>query len=159
MSLGYLHLVFGLDTTIRSLRKVPFGNRHRLSTLFNLAGFGALLLPTFVVAQVVGYDQDKCFGSIAFRVSSLQLNQGIIASTGVLIIAAMVMATIIAIQLLRTIHLDPIERVSASRMVYYLIASAALQVSSVEQSMNDSLLTFPDLYDTIFHPGLFQHHG
>jgi hypothetical protein len=163
LSIGYVHFVFGLDTTIRSLRRAPFSNRHAMAPVISIAAVVALLIPTMVVARTAGYDEGKCFGSIAFRASSLRLNRAIIATLALLITSALVMATIIALQLLKTVHMDPNERVTASRMVYYLVASTILQVRLIRpmcrQGEGRANIDFQDVHNTVFHPGLFQHHG
>jgi hypothetical protein len=42
------------------------------------------------------------------------------------------MAAVIALQLHRTVNVDPNERIAGTRMVYYLLLSAILYVSFVE---------------------------
>jgi hypothetical protein len=57
--------------------------------------------------------------------------QNRIGLLSVTIASFMAMATIIGLQLLRTVQIDPNERIAGSRMVYYLVATAITYVSSL----------------------------
>jgi len=113
---------------VRALRSSPFSHRHRFTPVFNVGIYVIILIITLIVAKTIGVDQDRCIGNIVFRASSLQLNRGVVAFLGIMILSSLIMATIIAVQLLKTIHLDPNVRVTESRMVYYLLVGAILQV-------------------------------
>ncbi|KAF2672327.1 hypothetical protein BT63DRAFT_193638 [Microthyrium microscopicum] len=145
LTFAFLHFVFGLETTIRYLRRnTPISQRYRFSIPVNLAAFGVLELITLIVAKEVGDDADKCFGNIVTRAASLDLNRGIIGVLGIVMISLLTMATIIALQLLRTIHLDPAERIAGSRMVYYLVATTVLEAFIIPFFVQDYLGTLDD---------------
>jgi hypothetical protein len=126
--LGDLHLVFGVEMTISALRKVPLSRRPRFAFAINLVITGLLMLITLIVAQTTGFHSSKCPGGVAFLIASLQMNRAILAILTLLSILFIIMAGIIALQLKRTIHIDPNHRISASRMVYYLVLGAVIQV-------------------------------
>jgi len=133
LALGMFHLVFGLEVTVRAVRSNPLRKAHKYRTLINTSFVNAFLLFTFIVGITLGDFQDRCFGSVGFRVSSLKVNKGIIGLLSIFIVGFIAMAGIIVMQLMRTIHLDASERIAASRMVYYLIASAIIQVCFVPE--------------------------
>ena len=135
--LGDLHLVFGVEMTISAVRKVPLSRRPRFAFAINLVITGVLLLITLIVAQTTGYRSNQCPGGVAFLIASLQMNRAILAILVVLSTVFLVMAAIIAVQLKRTIHIDPNNRISASRMVYYLILGAVIQVHIPLVRVND----------------------
>src|ERR1700742_2405670 len=101
LSLGFLHFVFGVETTLRVLKITPFKARYRVALIFNIVLFVGLILSTFGIAKALGFSQDKCLGSIAFRTASLQLNRGIIGAISIIIVSCLTMASILAVQLLR----------------------------------------------------------
>jgi hypothetical protein len=88
-----------------------------------------MVVVTFVVARNAMPSQAACFGNLIFRASVLRLNRAVIAILSVMIASFIAMAGIIALQLLRTVQMDPSERIAGSRMVYYLIATAISHVS------------------------------
>jgi len=47
----------------------------------------------------------------------------------VLIVALVIMTIIIGVRLSKTVNIEPAERIAASRMFYYLIATTILHVS------------------------------
>jgi hypothetical protein len=127
--LGYLNLVFGLEMTIRGLRGVPFAKRHRWTNRICLLTVTLMLVATFAIARTVMPSDEMCFGNLVFRASALGLNRTVIGLLSVTMASFMAMATIIGLQLLRTVQIDPNERIAGSRMVYYLVATSITYVS------------------------------
>lgn len=132
--MGYLHLVFGAETTIRAIQKPAFQPRKRFATLGCIFAVNVLILITFIVARVNGYDQDRCLGSATFRAASLLLNKAIVAVLVLFTVIGLAMSATITVQLFKTVHMDPAERISASRMAYYLNAMACFEVSHASKN-------------------------
>jgi hypothetical protein len=124
-----MHLVFGFEMVLRSLKKVPFQPRDKWANIACILGFVVLLIGTWIPTRIMPEEKMKCFGDIIWQVfRNVKTGAGISAG---LIFAFLTMAAIIGLQLYNTRDIDPNERVAGSRMVYYLIASAILQVSSL----------------------------
>src|SRR4051794_27060737 len=119
--IGLLHFVFGLEMTVNSLRRRPFGQLPAFTPLVNV-GIAVLLFVAVVVSSLlVGKSTGKCYGSITFLAASLRLNRELIGTMSAMMPILLVMAAIIAVQLLRTIHVEPSQRVAGTRMVFYLL--------------------------------------
>jgi hypothetical protein len=130
LMIGLLHLVFGLEMTINSLRRIPFSQLPAYTPLVN-TGIALLLYLVVVAASLaIGKSASDCYASISFLAASLRLNRELIGVMSAMIPILLVMAAIIAVQLLRTIHVEPCQRVAGSRMVFYLLLSVAQIVST-----------------------------
>jgi hypothetical protein len=70
---------------------------------------------------------NRCFGSLIWFSMRYDLLTLIILC--ILVFACLLLAAIISIQLMRTSQMDPNERISASRMSYYLVVIALVYVS------------------------------
>jgi len=128
-SLSYMHLVFGFEMAIRSLKKVPFQPRNKWANIGCILGFMVLLIGTWIPTRIMPEEKTKCYGDIIWQpFRNVKTGAGISAS---LTFAFLTMAAIIGLQLYNTRDVDPNERIAGSRMVYYLIASAILQVGSL----------------------------
>jgi hypothetical protein len=128
-SLSYMHLVFGFEMVIRSLKNVPFQPRDKWANMACILGFVVLLIGTWIPTRIMPEQMTKCFGDIIWQpFRNVKTGAGI--STG-LIFAFLTMAAIIGLQLYNTRDVDPNERIAGSRMVYYLTASAISQVCSL----------------------------
>jgi hypothetical protein len=127
--IGLLHFVFGLEMTVNCLRGAPFGRLPAYTPLINVGI--ALLLYFGVVASslLVGKSARECFASITFLAASLRLNRELIGTLSAMMPILLAMAAVIAVQLLRTIHVEPCQRVAGTRMVFYLVL-AAIQIVS-----------------------------
>jgi len=128
-SLSYMHLVFGFEMAIRSLQKVPFQPRDKWAYMACILGFVILLIGTWIPTRIMPEEKMTCFGDIIWQpFRNVKTGAGISAG---LIFAFLTMAAIIGLQLYNTRNVDPNERIAGSRMVYYLTASAILQVRSL----------------------------
>jgi hypothetical protein len=144
-----MHLVFGFEMTVRSLRQIPFQPRGKWVTPICLGTFVMLLILTWIPTTINPYT-GKCFGDIIFRpIANARTALGI--SVG-LLFAFFTMAAIIGIQLGNNQAIDTNERIAASRMVYYLVASAILQVRVTTGGNLERQLTIVALYSTVLHP-------
>jgi hypothetical protein len=91
----------------------------------------ALVLYFGVVASslLVGKSESQCFASITFLAASLRLNREMVGTLSAMMPILLVMAAVIAVQLLRTIQVEPCQRVAGTRMVFYLLLSVVQIVS------------------------------
>ena len=124
--LGYIHLVFGAEYTIRAFQSKVFGPRRRWTTRICLAVFGLLVLFTWLPSNII-QSPDRCFGDIVWR--PIKYKNMALAILSFMIVAFMVMAVIIGMRLVRVVNIDPNERIAASRVFYYLIAAIVVHVS------------------------------
>lgn len=123
--LAYIHLVFGGEYTIRAFQSKRFSPRKPWTTRICLAVFGLLLILTWLPSNIIRAPQ-KCYGDIIWRpFRVIPIGLGI---TSAMIVIFMGMAAIIGMRLIRTVNIDPNERIAASRVFYYLIASIVLQI-------------------------------
>lgn len=124
--MGYLHLVFGAECTMRAFQSKRFGPRRPRTTRICLGIFAFLILITWIPTAVVKSPK-KCFGDIAWR--TLMYSTLALTLISVLIFTFMIMAIIIGMRLIRTVNIEPNERIAASRVFYYLLASVVIHVS------------------------------
>jgi hypothetical protein len=124
--LGYITLVFGVEMAIRSMKSERFAPRGKWNAAICLGIVGFLTLLTWI-PTIVFPMFNFCFGSLIWVVDRYKL--GSIVLLGVIVISSLVLAAMISIQLMRTSDVDPNERISASRMCYYLLVVALLYVS------------------------------
>jgi len=119
-------LVFGLETTIRALKRNRFEPRRKWTTTICIAVVAVLEFLTWL-PTVISPSNTKCFGDIIWRPIKYSLVAMVILN--VLIVALVVMTIIIGVRLSKTVNIEPAERIAASRMFYYLIAATILHVS------------------------------
>ncbi|KJR81209.1 uncharacterized protein SPSK_01035 [Sporothrix schenckii 1099-18] len=113
----YIQLVFGVEFAIRGLRKKPFPARGKYTTTVCLIVLGILLLTNFLVADFIR-SPDFCFASLFWFVAIY--SRGCFAVLLAIDIILVLCTAIIFVRLTRSIKIDISERISASRMVYYL---------------------------------------
>ncbi|KAL1889421.1 hypothetical protein Sste5346_008905 [Sporothrix stenoceras] len=113
----YIQLVFGVEFAIRGLRKSPFPARGRYTTTICLIILGMLLLTNFLVADFIR-SPDFCFASLFWFVAIY--SRGCFAVLLAIDIILVLCTAIIFVRLTRSTKIDIAERISASRMVYYL---------------------------------------
>lgn len=136
--------------TIRSLRRTRFAPRPKYTT--SICTLIALIMSVLTwLSTRLRMPRNKCFGDMIWR-SIRSAPLGVVICS-FLIPSFIMMAAIIALQLHRTVNVDPNERVAGTRMVYYLLLSAVLYVS-IDQpplqiiSANKSLDSGPSLLGT-----------
>ncbi|CAK7233392.1 hypothetical protein SBRCBS47491_008592 [Sporothrix bragantina] len=113
----YIQLVFGVEFAIRGLHKKPFPERGRYTTTICLIVLGILLLTNFLVADFIR-SPDFCFASLFWFVAIY--SRGCFAVFLAIDVILVVCTAIIFFRLTRSTQIEISERVSASRMVYYL---------------------------------------
>jgi hypothetical protein len=69
---------------------------------------------------------NRCFGSLIWFPVRYELLALVIL--GILVAGFFILAATISIQLMRTVNVDPNERIAASRMCYYLLMAAVVYV-------------------------------
>lgn len=122
----YIQLVFGVEFAIRGLRKKPFPARGRYTTTICLIILGMLLLTNFLVADFIR-SPDFCFASLFWFVAIY--SRGCFAVLLAIDIILVLCTAIIFVRLTRSTKIDIAERISASRMVYYLALGILSNVS------------------------------
>ncbi|KAF1811045.1 hypothetical protein P152DRAFT_515448 [Eremomyces bilateralis CBS 781.70] len=142
---GYVHLVFGVETTIRSLKYMKFMPRSRRNTPFCLVAISSLLLATWLPTALWKIP-DVCLGDILFRTVPFNLIGLVVLSFEVVAFALMI--AVIAIQLKRVSDIEPSQRVAASRMVFRLFWSICLNVLVLPFFIQAKLMTFDNFMTT-----------
>lgn len=116
--------------TIRSLRRTRFAPRPKYTTAVCTAIALVMSVLTWLSTRL-RMPRNRCFGDMIWR-SIRSAPLGVVICS-FLIPSFIMMAAIIAMQLHRTVNVDPNERVACTRMVYYLLLSAVLYVSIVNE--------------------------
>jgi hypothetical protein len=122
---GYIHFIFGLEMTIRSLRRTRFTPRPKYTTAVCTVIVLIMCILTWLSTRL-RMPRNTCFGDLIWR-SIRSAPLGVVICT-FLIPSFIIMAAIIALQLRRTVNVEPDERIAGTRMVYYLLLSAVLYV-------------------------------
>lgn len=123
----YIQLVFGLEVVIRSLRRRAFAPRGKWNVTICLAIVGTLLLVTYLVTHFIR-PPNFCFASLFWFLQSYKRGSFVVLT--IITAALFASVVIIFIKLHRSVTIDPTERVSASRMVYYLSLGFISSVST-----------------------------
>lgn len=124
---AYVQVVFGIECTIRSLRKTPFRARGKYDVTICLFVVFVLEILTWALAFVDKMG-DFCFASLVWFVVHYGEFGTIVVSS---IIGASVICGLIIWNRLSTVPtIDKHQRIAASRMVYYLWLGAIVLVSS-----------------------------
>jgi hypothetical protein len=119
-------MVFGFETAWRSVKPERFAPRGKWNTTICIAVVTLMVLLTWL-PTLVWPMFNRCFGSLIWYSMRYDLLALILLS--VLVFICLLLAAIISIQLMRTTDVDPNERISASRMSYYLLVIALIYVS------------------------------
>ena len=119
-------LMFGLETTFRSLRRTRFHARQTWIVPVAISSIVVSLIALWLSAFLVP-GRDRCFASLMFWTKTY--SKPAIAFAGGIMLTHLVSGTIITIQLLHTAEVDRIERIAASRVVYSLGVDVLILVS------------------------------
>ncbi|KAI0122822.1 hypothetical protein BJ170DRAFT_599496 [Xylariales sp. AK1849] len=144
----FLQLIFGVELTLRGLRKKPFPPRGKWTVAFCLAVFKALILITALVAFFIP-SSDFCFASLFWFVAKWA--EGGFAVLTIISAVLIACAVTVFLKLTRHATIETTERVQASRMVYYI---AVAIFSNILMTPFFIYLTFNDLGDTDGTTGL-----
>ena len=118
--------MFALETALRSMQRMRFHARSKRNTYFCLTAIHLAVLGTFLLALLLP-SPDRCLATLIWWTEHYAKIAIVLGScTIVLFITA---ATIITIQLLRTVQIDRDERIAATRVVYYLILGVITMVN------------------------------
>ncbi|KAH7058917.1 hypothetical protein B0J12DRAFT_737534 [Macrophomina phaseolina] len=113
---GFVNLIFGIETTMRALKgSVPRGKWT--TTVCMIAIFGCLLVSW--IPTVVWVGGNRCFGELIWI--PFRYRRVLVPLLSVLVFAFIILASLLALKLRYDPNFDADERVSASRMVCYLI--------------------------------------
>ena len=118
MIVPYVQLVFGLECTFRSLRRIPFQARGKYDVAICCATIVLMLIATWIPSHIFP-EPDVCFASLLWFISRYGKAGLIILSAvgGLLLISAVTIFT----RLSTVTTIDQHQRIAASRMVYYLV--------------------------------------
>ena len=123
--LGYVTLVFGIDMTRRAFQSRRFAPRGKWNTLTCLIIIFVLLFATWI-PTIVWPMFNRCLGSLVWFTVRYEMISIIVLI--VMVSSFFIMAALISIQLMRSSDIDPNERISASRMCYYLLMVSVVYV-------------------------------
>lgn len=124
---GYTTLVFGFEMAWRAVKTEKFSPRGKWNTPICLAALFLLVILTFI-PTVASPSFDRVFGALIFF-SATKYNFMSIVILSIMVGLFVLLAAIIGIQLIRLSDVDPNERISASRMTYFLVVAAIIYVS------------------------------
>jgi hypothetical protein len=127
---GYVNLVFGAETAIRSLGAKRFSPRGKWTTKICLMVVALMLLLTWI-PTIIWETPNHCIGSLVWYPIRYQFVAIIILC--VMLCFFLALAAVIGIQLMRSVKVDPNERIAASRMCYYLVMAAIIYVSLITE--------------------------
>lgn len=124
-AVGYITLVFGIETVLRSFKSERFAPRGKWNTIVCIAAVTFFLVLTWI-PTIAWPMLNRCFGSLIWFPMRYDLLTLVLLV--VLISLLLLLAAIISIQLMRNADVDPNERIAASRMCYYLLLTAVIYV-------------------------------
>ncbi|KAF1833121.1 hypothetical protein BDW02DRAFT_394790 [Decorospora gaudefroyi] len=157
--IGYVTLVFGIEVAIRALRHERFAPRGKWNTTICVAVISFMLLLTWV-PTVAWPMANTCFGSLIWFPMRYDLLMLVLLC--ILVSSLLVLAAFISIQLMRTPDLDHNERISASRMVYFLLVAALIytlvipvEVQSRQRKFMEALAASRIAEVSLFSSGMF----
>ncbi|EMD59307.1 hypothetical protein COCSADRAFT_101775 [Bipolaris sorokiniana ND90Pr] len=120
---GFITLVFGIETLVRAFRQERFAPRGNWNTTICIAVVSLLLMLTWI-PTVVWPMSNVCFGSLIWF--PMRYDRLMLSILSILVFSLLSVAALVSIQLMRTPGLDHNERISASRMTYFLIVTALI---------------------------------
>jgi hypothetical protein len=133
--MGYITLAFGIETALRSFKQERFAPRGKWNTILCIAAVNLFLLATWI-PTIVWPMFNRCFGSLIWFIMRYDLLTLVLLI--VLISSLLLLAAVISIQLMRNADVDLNERIAASRMVYYLLVTAVIYVSTEVRSIKNT---------------------
>ncbi|KAI2641715.1 hypothetical protein GGS26DRAFT_586111 [Hypomontagnella submonticulosa] len=137
----YIQLVFGLEVTFRSLKSMPFPPRNKWNVPILLLVIKVLLGITGLVGVFIR-PTNICFASLFWFVSKWA--EGGFALLLIIVVILAICSIIIYLRLSRYSVIEDSERISASRMVYYLALAVLTNALIVPFFIN---LTFSNPMD------------
>ncbi|KAI0471957.1 hypothetical protein GGR56DRAFT_99796 [Xylariaceae sp. FL0804] len=144
----YIQVVFGLEVTFRALRKKPLPSRGKWDVVICLATIKILLLITGLVGFFISAPA-FCFASLFWFVA--RWAEGGFVLLLLIAVVLAICATTLYLRLTRNSTIETTERVTASRMVYYLLIAVVSNAMMVPFFI---YLTFYSGTDTNGNTGL-----
>lgn len=123
---GYMTLVFGGEMAWRGFGKDRFAPRGKWNTTICVAVVLFMLFLTWM-PTVIWPMYSRCFGSLIWF--TMRFDLLILVILCLLVVLLLTLAALVSVQLMRSPKVDAHERISASRMTYFLIATALIYVS------------------------------
>ncbi|KFY39862.1 hypothetical protein V495_05724 [Pseudogymnoascus sp. VKM F-4514 (FW-929)] len=115
---SYIHIVFGVECAIRSLRKEPFRPRGKYDVTICLSVVVLMAIGSWIPTQI-SKQPNHCFASLMWFVTNFGIaGLGILSAIAFFAISSSV---IIFYRLSTHKVIDQHQRIAASRVVYYLI--------------------------------------
>ena len=121
----YTQLVFGVETAVRGVRSRFFARREW--TVAICIGIVAVLLLLTLLVAIANKAPDFCFASL-FWFLEYYATGCFILLLGILVVLIIAIVTIF-VKLCTSHIIEPVERVAASRMTYYLALGLVSNVS------------------------------
>ena len=118
-------LVFGLETTFRSLRRVRFPTRNRWHIPTAIMLVAAMIFFAWAATNVFP-TRGKCLTGLVWW-TARYAKLAVVLSSGLLTLYP-ASAVIITLQLVKTVKVEKAERIAATRVVYYLVVNIWLIV-------------------------------
>lgn len=122
----YIEVVFGLECMRRACRHKPFQPRGKYDVTVCLVIIVLMLIATWIPSNV-DPEPDHCFASLLWFISGFG-EPGLIILATVLALSVLSAITI-CVRLSTFTLIDQQQRISASRMVYYLVLGSIAIVS------------------------------
>jgi hypothetical protein len=124
----FIQVIFALELTMRAMKKrKPFQPRSKWSVPICLVIIKLLVLASFLVADFERAG-DFCFASLFWFVAHWA--RGLFAVLTTIVATSIICAVIIVLRLKQSTGVEVTERVTASRMVFYLALASVTNVSS-----------------------------
>ena len=118
-------LVFGLEATFRSLRRVRFPSRNRWHIPTAIVVIALMIFSTWAATNVFP-TRGKCLTGLIWWTARYAKLAAVLA-VGLLVVYP-ASALIITVQLVKTVEVEKAERIAATRVVYYLVVNTWLIV-------------------------------
>ncbi|KAJ4341336.1 hypothetical protein N0V95_007247 [Ascochyta clinopodiicola] len=156
--MGYITLVFGIETAFRSFKQERFAPRGKWNTILCICTVVFFLLLTWI-PTIAWPMLNRCFGSLIFFIMRYDLLTLVLLI--VLVSLLLLLAAVISVQLMRNAEVDPNERIAASRMCYYLLLTALIyilvipvEVQSLQENFDSALEGSRFAETSLFSSGL-----
>lgn len=156
--IGYITLVFGGEMAWRACAKERFAPRGKWNTAICVGVVSFLLVLTWM-PTIIWPMFDRCFGSLIWF--TMRYDLLILVLLCVLVVALLTLAAVVSIQLMRSPRVDAHERISASRMTYFLIVTALIyilvipvEIQSIRKDFMNALATARIAEISLFSSGM-----
>lgn len=121
----FTKMVFGLETSFRSTRRVRFSSRPPWHITSAIAVIATMVFAAWAATNAFP-TKSRCLSSL-IEWTAPYAKLAVVLASGLLFLYP-ASAVIISIQLVKTVKIDKLERIAATRMVYYLVLNTCLVV-------------------------------